>query len=71
MSPTGAWGIQGDTAWVAPADLTPTCVTCHKAHGNGNAFGVVYMTGNAPRSESGDGTRTTNLCKVCHVQGGN
>jgi hypothetical protein len=74
MSPTGDWGVQGDSTWNGgtppPSDLTPTCVTCHKAHGTNNAFGLVYMTGRQPRSESGDGTRTTNLCKVCHVQGG-
>jgi len=70
MSTTGDWGVQGE-AWVgAPADLTPSCFTCHKAHGNNNAFGLIYMTGNAPRTENGDGTATTDFCKVCHVQGG-
>jgi len=74
MSPTGDWGVQGDSTWnggaPVPTDLTPTCVTCHKGHGNNNGFGVVYMTGRNPRSESGDGTRTTATCKICHVQGG-
>jgi len=70
MSPTGDWGTQGDSTWSAPTDLTPTCVTCHKGHGNNNAFGLVYMTGRVPRTENGNGTRTTDLCKVCHVQGG-
>ncbi len=70
MSSTGDWGTQGDSTWTAPADLTPTCVTCHKSHGNGNSFGLVYMTGRTPRSESGDGTRITVTCKICHRQGG-
>jgi len=74
MSPGGDWGMQGDSTWngglPVPTDLTPTCVTCHKAHGTNNAFGLVYLTGRQPRSESGDGTRTTAMCKICHVQGG-
>lgn len=74
MSATGNWGTQG-TAWTgAPADLTPTCTTCHKAHGNQNPFGLVYMKGDGPITEEGDaggvalGMRT--LCKQCHGQGG-
>jgi len=70
MSPTGDWGTQGDSTWAAPTDLTPTCVTCHKGHGNDNAFGLVYMTGRQPRTENGDGTKITATCKVCHRQGG-
>jgi hypothetical protein len=70
MSPTGNWGTQGDSTWTPPSDLTPTCVTCHKGHGNGNSFGLVYMTGRQPRSENGDATRITNTCKICHRQGG-
>ncbi len=69
MSSTGDWGTQG-TAWSnPPADLTPSCFTCHKGHGNGNAFGLMYMTGDAARSENGDGTRITATCSVCHTQG--
>lgn len=72
MSATGNWGTQGDSTWTAPTDLTPTCVTCHKAHGNGNSFGLVYMDGRHPRTENGDGTATkiTATCKICHRQGG-
>ena len=75
MSPTGDWGIQGDSTWnggTVPTDLTPSCFSCHKAHGNNNAFGLVYMTGRStgPRSENGDATRITATCKVCHSQGG-
>lgn len=70
MSPTGVWGTQGDSTFAAPADLTPTCVTCHKGHGNNNAFGLVYMSGRQPRSENGDATAITATCKICHRQGG-
>ncbi len=72
MSPTGNWGTQGDSTWTPPTDLTPTCVTCHKGHGNGNAFGLVYMDGRHPRTENGDAvsTKITATCKICHSQGG-
>ncbi len=79
MSPTGNWGTQGQ-AWAnAPTDLTPTCITCHKAHGNQNPFGLIYMAGTGPITEEGDaegngppsaGGGARKLCKQCHVQGG-
>jgi hypothetical protein len=72
MSPTGDWGTQGDSTWTPPTGLTPTCVTCHKAHGNGNSFGLVYMDGRHPLTENGDAvtTKITPTCKICHSQGG-
>jgi hypothetical protein len=71
MSPGGVWGMQG-TPWgaLAPNDLTPTCLSCHKAHGNKNAFGLIYAKGDAALGEQGDGTSATELCQQCHVQGG-
>lgn len=69
MSPTGDWGTQGVAWTTAPTDLTPSCFTCHKAHGNKNAFGLIYALGNAPLGEQGDGTEAKNLCRQCHVQG--
>jgi hypothetical protein len=73
MSPTGDWGPQAMT-WASPAtDLTPSCMSCHKAHGNKNPFGLVYMrtdTLGTGWSEEGDGgTTPKGLCKQCHVQG--
>ncbi|MBI2843190.1 MAG: hypothetical protein HYX78_07295 [Armatimonadetes bacterium] len=71
MSPTGVWGTQG-TAWGdtgAPADLTPTCLSCHKGHGNGRAFGLICATGTAPIGEDGDTDQAKPLCKQCHTQG--
>jgi predicted CXXCH cytochrome family protein len=48
MSPSGSWP--------AP-DNIPSCMSCHKAHGNENPFGLLYMGG------QGD------LCCQCHTQG--
>lgn len=69
MSATGAWGTYG-SAWTgAPTDLTPSCMSCHKGHGNTNAYGLIYATGAANLGESGDGTRYANLCQQCHSRG--
>jgi len=69
MSASGDWGTQG-VAWAAaPTTLTPSCFSCHKAHGNKRAYGLVYPTGNAPIDEEGDGTLYKDLCKACHTQG--
>jgi hypothetical protein len=69
MSSTGNWGTQG-VAWTgAPTDLTPTCVSCHKGHGNQRPFGLIYALGNSALGENGDGTQAKELCKQCHRQG--
>lgn len=70
MSPTGDWGTQG-TAWTdAPKDLTPTCISCHKAHGNQRAFGLIFLIGDSPPTENGSpGGELKNMCQQCHVQG--
>lgn len=69
MSPTGQWGTQG-TAWTtAPSDTTPTCQSCHRAHGNKNPFGLVFASGTAAINEEGDGTGMRTLCGQCHTQG--
>ncbi len=70
MSGSGNWGTQG-AAWTgAPTDLTPTCLSCHKAHGNKNAFGLVLADGTAAIGEDGNTTSTKSTCTQCHVQGG-
>jgi len=69
MSSTGDWGTWGvDWSGSAPADLTPSCMSCHKAHGNQNAFGLIFATGAANWGENGDGTTAKDLCGQCHVQ---
>lgn len=77
MSPLGDWGTQGSAWAAAPTNLTPTCVTCHKAHGNQNPFGLLFLAGTGPLTEEGDsdgnsssnpGVRMRALCGQCHVQ---
>ena len=64
MSPTGVWDP-------APLESTPFCLTCHKGHGNQNAFGLIFMSGTGTVTEEGDsGTGERDLCKQCHSQGG-
>jgi hypothetical protein len=63
MSASGVWDPPA-------ADSTPSCMSCHKAHGNQNAFGLIYMSGTGTVTEQGDdGTQAKDLCKQCHVQG--
>lgn len=63
MSEVGVWDPAG-------TDVTPTCISCHKAHGNGNAFGLIYRSGTGDLTENGDtnGIQLENLCGQCHVQ---
>jgi len=61
MSESGVWPA---------ADNTPSCMSCHKSHGNQNAFGLIYMSGTGTVDEEGDnGTSVRDLCRQCHVQG--
>lgn len=66
MSPTGqkAGAYDGtDTG------LTQSCMSCHKGHGNQNAFGLIYMIGTGTVTEQGDdGTSVRALCGQCHTQ---
>lgn len=64
-------GNQGNWTTASTA-LTPTCISCHKGHGNQNAFGLIFMSGSGTVTEEGDtsGTGVRDLCKQCHVQGG-
>jgi hypothetical protein len=62
MSPSGFWP--------AP-DNAVSCMSCHKAHGNRNPFGLLYMSGAGQLTEEGDtgGGRYIHLCQQCHTQG--
>jgi hypothetical protein len=63
MSATGVWDPPA-------ADNTPSCMSCHKSHGNQNSFGLVFMSGTGTVTEEGDdGATVKALCKQCHVQG--
>lgn len=60
-----------NTLAAAPTTATPSCMTCHKAHGNKNPFGLIFMAGTGTVTEEGDtdGTGIRNLCRQCHSQG--
>jgi hypothetical protein len=63
MSEVGVWDPPGP-------DVTLTCISCHKAHGNQNAFGLIYRSGVGTPTEEGDtgGDRLEHLCGQCHGQ---
>jgi cytochrome c553 len=54
------------------ADQTPSCFTCHKSHGNGNPFGLIYAPlvtthdEDVTKGEEGTGTSAVDLCNACH-----
>jgi hypothetical protein len=60
-------------------DASPFCETCHKAHGNQNPFGLIFLNRNAASVDeqggyAGGQTQDTatgyrNLCGQCHGQG--
>lgn len=53
----------------ASTEITPSCMSCHKGHGNKNAFGLIFMSGTGTVTEEGDdGTQVRDLCGQCHVQ---
>lgn len=72
---------------VAFTDASPGCVSCHKAHGNLNPFGLIFMAQGKPPAtlagpiteqgvyETGQvqdtATGQRNLCGQCHTQGNN
>lgn len=67
MTATQNWKPNLDTD---VTDHTPSCFSCHKAHGNQNAFGLVYMnplTAGVTEEGTAGGTYR-NLCAQCHVQ---
>ena len=55
-----------------PSNTTdsPGCISCHKAHGSNNPFGLLYPNRTiVDPSEDGGGTYK-DLCKSCHSMGG-
>ena len=54
--------------------ISPSCFSCHKAHGNNNPFGLIFMGGSYTGSitaatEEGDGGNFRSMCHQCHAQG--
>jgi hypothetical protein len=72
MSASGDWGPTGSAWSLPPATLTPSCFSCHKAHGNQNGYGLIYLDGSGPLTEEGDtagvAAQERSLCTQCHVQ---
>lgn len=62
--------VSASGSWPAP-DNIPSCMSCHKAHGNSNPFGLLYMVGQGQLTEGGDsqGKAYVDLCHQCHTQG--
>jgi hypothetical protein len=59
-----------DNNWTATSTgLTPSCMSCHKSHGNKNGFGLIFMKGTGTITEEGDGGAYRDLCRQCHTQG--
>lgn len=61
MSEFGQWAPVG-------SDATPTCITCHRAHGNANPAGLIFRSGTGLATENGDtdGNAVADLCNQCH-----
>jgi hypothetical protein len=69
MSPDG---VRAGNYTTSNTNLTQSCMSCHKGHGNQNAFGLIYMLGTGTITEQGDdGIDARNMCRQCHGQGGN
>jgi hypothetical protein len=69
MDPAGTWNYKSATS--TTSEFTPSCFSCHKAHGNQNPYGLIYMRATGAVTEEGtaDGVYDS-MCKQCHVQGG-
>jgi hypothetical protein len=78
MDASGQWATTTPTT----TNMTPSCFTCHKSHGNNNKFGLVFIlpnrltNGPAPNpvrtaalSEEGDGGQLRDMCRNCHGMG--
>ena len=68
LDQTGTWNATSTT-------VTPSCMSCHKGHGNKNSFGLIWMGGVGNVTEEGDdaatladGAKYIALCRQCHTQ---
>jgi hypothetical protein len=75
LSPLEDWGTQGTALGTASTvSHTPSCMTCHKAHGTKNAYGLIFPDYNLADgsmtaiTEDGGGSDYMGLCRQCHVQ---
>jgi hypothetical protein len=67
LSSDGNWTVGTAT------DITPSCMSCHKAHGNQNEFGLIFVSkGDAATDMGEEGSpngSSYSTCSNCHVQG--
>lgn len=70
--------VASSTQGPAYTDASPFCGSCHKAHGNQNPFGLIFMARTPAGTIYEEGTQsgpsnanagTRNLCGQCHSQG--
>jgi hypothetical protein len=68
--PNGVQTLSASGRWPSP-DNVVSCMSCHKAHGNRNPFGLLYAAGRGEPTEEGDtgGSRLEDTCHQCHVEG--
>lgn len=57
------------TATTDVQNSTPGCISCHKAHGNSNPFGLLYIGAGALTEEGSASGTFVNLCHQCHGMG--
>jgi hypothetical protein len=67
------------TDYAGYTNASPFCLTCHKAHGNQNPFGLIFLNRNATSVDeqggygagqvASTGEAYRNLCGQCHSQG--
>lgn len=58
-------------AAAAATDLdSPGCMSCHKAHGSVNPFGLIYPSRTAADTKEAGDASYKDLCKSCHSMGG-
>ncbi|HEY6195020.1 MAG TPA: hypothetical protein VI504_08265 [Candidatus Eisenbacteria bacterium] len=82
LSPLGAGNVakvmDANHLWTGDATtdktISPSCFSCHKAHGNNNPFGLIFMGGASSgavtaATEEGDGGSFRSTCHQCHAQG--
>ena len=58
--------VMSASGTVPATDNTPSCPSCHKAHGSGNKYGLIFDNPSTAALE--DGTSILQTCQQCHNQ---
>ena len=75
-SSTDYFANPGAGTFTVADGLTPSCFSCHKAHGNQNPFGLIFLDPTStivteegsPAGSTSTGAGLRNLCSQCHTQ---